>query len=594
MMTNNRDYTDRLVLGAPSLLWWTLLLALALRLVGIWHGLPYAYQIDEKYVVNHAVGFGTGDLNPHNFHWPGTSIMYLLFVEYGILFVLGWIIRVFPSPEAFAELFVINPTVFYLVGRVTIALLGTMSVFLGYVIGKRFYCVKVGCVTALFVAVSSLMVGVDHMVLPDTLLVFLGLLTLLLSQHVMQKGGMKHYLLAGLCIGLAVATKYSGAALVVPLGVAHLMQCKRDSHLSQVLDLRIMAAASMILFGFVIGCPFSILDFPTFIHDLSWQFRRVHSGSFGMDVDSAWHYYFTEAFPYSIGYALTVLSVFAFLFSVFRHTREDILIGSFVFCYALYVGSWKVAIHKYMLPVLPLMLLFSARLIVEISSRIRHPKRAALFVVVLSLVFAAEPFTRSVRGNHLLCQKDTRTVAKEWIENTIPYNTKIAIDAGNFDLAKFSPPLNDSEESLRKKRERLLTEMPETWAAARDKIVKYLDIQLKYAHGGGYQLTHIVHNSDTDIDTNVSVEKFREDGVRYVIVSSYASQVYLDPVFRANSRKKAEYYSAYYASLERECHLIQTFHPVSATEGPGPIIKIYEVPASSESQMDTLEGRDEA
>jgi len=313
-----------------------------------------------------------------------------------------------------------------------------------------------------------------------------------------------------------------------------------------------------------------------------------------MDVDSAWHYYFTEAFPYSIGYGLTVLSVIAFLFSVFRHTREDILAGSFVFCYALYVGSWKVAIHKYMLPVLPLMLLLSARFIVEMSDQMRHPKRAALFVLVLSLVFAAEPFARSVRGNYLLCQKDTRTVAKEWVENNIPHNTTIAVDAGNFDLAKFSPPLNDSEESLRKKRERLLTEMPETWAAARDKIVRYLDIQLKYAQRGGYQLTHIVHNSDTDIDTNVSVERFRADGIRYVIASSYASQVYLDPVFRASSPGKAQYYSAYYTSLERECRLIQAFYPVSAKEGPGPIIKIYEVPASSESQDGPIEGRDEA
>ncbi|HNT36877.1 MAG TPA: glycosyltransferase family 39 protein, partial [bacterium] len=200
MMTDKRDYTDRPVLGSSSLLWWTLLLALALRLVGIWHGLPYAYQIDEKYVVNHAVGFGTGDLNPHNFHWPGTTIMYLLFVEYGVLFVFGWLIRVFPSPESFAELFIINPTIFYLVGRVTIAFLGTANVFLGYEIGRRFYSAKVGYVAAFFMAVSSLLTGVDHMVLPDTLLVFLGLMTLLLSHGMMQKGDMKYYLLSGLCI----------------------------------------------------------------------------------------------------------------------------------------------------------------------------------------------------------------------------------------------------------------------------------------------------------------------------------------------------------------------------------------------------------
>ena len=58
-----------------------LLIALGIRLFGINHGLPYGYQIDEKFVINHAIGFGTGDFNPHAFHWPGPSLMYLIFLN---------------------------------------------------------------------------------------------------------------------------------------------------------------------------------------------------------------------------------------------------------------------------------------------------------------------------------------------------------------------------------------------------------------------------------------------------------------------------------------------------------------------------------
>src|SRR5262249_49500802 len=59
-----------------------LALALIIRLVGIQFGLPYVYFTDEALLVNHAVAFGTGDLNPHFFGYP-SLYMYVLFVIYG-------------------------------------------------------------------------------------------------------------------------------------------------------------------------------------------------------------------------------------------------------------------------------------------------------------------------------------------------------------------------------------------------------------------------------------------------------------------------------------------------------------------------------
>ena len=57
-------YWDRIVLT------FILVMALAIRLVGIDYGLPYVYYTDEAPIVNHAVAFGTGDLNPHAFDHP--------------------------------------------------------------------------------------------------------------------------------------------------------------------------------------------------------------------------------------------------------------------------------------------------------------------------------------------------------------------------------------------------------------------------------------------------------------------------------------------------------------------------------------------
>lgn len=55
-----------------------LLISLIVRLWGIWHGLPYEYDLDEHKFISTSLRFGTGDLNPHYFVYP-TLFFYALF-----------------------------------------------------------------------------------------------------------------------------------------------------------------------------------------------------------------------------------------------------------------------------------------------------------------------------------------------------------------------------------------------------------------------------------------------------------------------------------------------------------------------------------
>ncbi|MBF0254446.1 MAG: hypothetical protein HQL11_04910 [Candidatus Omnitrophica bacterium] len=58
---------------------------LVLRLAGLRFGLFHA---DEPIVVNHALAYGTGDLNPHFFCIP-PLVSYLLAGIYGLAFLWG-------------------------------------------------------------------------------------------------------------------------------------------------------------------------------------------------------------------------------------------------------------------------------------------------------------------------------------------------------------------------------------------------------------------------------------------------------------------------------------------------------------------------
>jgi len=97
-----------------------LLLALSVRLLGINYGLPYVLYPDEAVIVNHAMAFGTGDLNPHYFIYP-SLYMYVLFIVYGMTYIGGRLLGAFGSTDDFIRLFFTDATIFYLPGRLIAA-----------------------------------------------------------------------------------------------------------------------------------------------------------------------------------------------------------------------------------------------------------------------------------------------------------------------------------------------------------------------------------------------------------------------------------------------------------------------------------------
>ncbi|MGB2880051.1 MAG: hypothetical protein WBD24_07700, partial [Candidatus Omnitrophota bacterium] len=75
-----------------------LVMGAVLRIWGLSFGLPFQLHQDEPIVVNHALAYGAGDLNPHFFIIPPLC-SYLLFFAYGLYFILGKIAGLFAGTE---------------------------------------------------------------------------------------------------------------------------------------------------------------------------------------------------------------------------------------------------------------------------------------------------------------------------------------------------------------------------------------------------------------------------------------------------------------------------------------------------------------
>jgi hypothetical protein len=112
-----------------------LVITFLLRLCGIKQGLPYSYNVDEAtHFVPRAITFFSHDLDPHYFLNP-PAYSYLLTIVFEL-----W----FGSTDAVARAYTHGPTSVFVAARVVAAVLGTLSVWLSYLAGVRFFSRTVG------------------------------------------------------------------------------------------------------------------------------------------------------------------------------------------------------------------------------------------------------------------------------------------------------------------------------------------------------------------------------------------------------------------------------------------------------------------
>ena len=91
------------------------MLALAVRLWGIAFGLPYDLTADEPHQIVQALKIGIGEGGPlvRMWHTIGKGgLDYILFGEYGVLFVVLWLTGQVAGPREFGLLYLQDPTWF--------------------------------------------------------------------------------------------------------------------------------------------------------------------------------------------------------------------------------------------------------------------------------------------------------------------------------------------------------------------------------------------------------------------------------------------------------------------------------------------------
>ncbi len=263
------------------------LLAFGLRVWGIRMGLPYAYNSDENaHFVPRAIGLFGHNLNPGYFNNP-PAYTYLLYFVYEIWYGGG---------RALSHTFASHPTEVWVLARAIAAVLGTLAVWLLYLCGARLFDRRTGLLAAGLMAVAFLPVFYAHLALNDVPTLAPLTLSLWGTAGVLRYGRRRDYVIAGIGLGLASATKYTGGIVVLPLIAAafyHHRSSAGGGGRGGRAVVGIVTAGLLALIAFVLADPYSVLDFSAFHTGIAHQSAASDdsTGKLGLTHGSGITYY---------------------------------------------------------------------------------------------------------------------------------------------------------------------------------------------------------------------------------------------------------------------------------------------------------------
>ncbi|MGA2010598.1 MAG: glycosyltransferase family 39 protein [Solirubrobacteraceae bacterium] len=399
-----------------------LLVTLGLRLWGIKQGLPYSYNSDEEtHFVPPAVAFFSHDLNPQYFLNP-PAYSYLLQIVFEL-----W----FGSADAVRRAYVTDPTALFVLARVVAAALGTVAVALTYLAGERLFQRAVALLGAAVFGLAFLPIFYSHLALNDVPTLAPLALSLYGVAGVLRNGSRRDYVIAGLGIGLAAATKYTGGVTVVCLLGAAV--CDGLGGDTPTTARRLGLALACALLAFVAANPYSVLDFSAFHTGVVTQ-QALAGGAEPVKLgttSASGSAYYLWTFTWGLGWVPSLAAVGgAILLLARRRLALALVLLPAPIAFIVYMGDQQRFFGRWLMPVFPIVSLLAAYGVVALVrwlvSDFRMP--AAVAYAGAAVVLLAQSVDTVIHNDVVLSRADTRNLTRAWMVDHVPAGAKVVIE----------------------------------------------------------------------------------------------------------------------------------------------------------------------
>ncbi|HVR72752.1 MAG TPA: glycosyltransferase family 39 protein [Planctomycetota bacterium] len=584
-----------------------LLLALA-ALTGLWsigHELPHSYYSDEEHLVKRALSFGSGDLNPHWFHKP-TFFMYVLFAEYAIYYLAGRALGLWESVTDFAVGYIIDPSAFILLGRLTNVCLRAAAVWLLWRTVKRHFGERAAFLSGLMLCLSAGVVASSQQVKEDTLSMFLAVLSLHWTLDHVETRRLSRLLLAAAAAGLGTATKLYPAMMALPIGMA-LLLARPDAgtpRLPAMARAGALATAVFIL-AFFAGAPYCFLD-PLGRESTFGRVTRLfeQKADAGPEVgpgdnfiqrpvghlEGAAQYVGVLISPGGLGPVIGGIALAGLVWAVVRGgARARIAVA-----FPLALGVASVAAYpgyagtRHQIALYPFLCIAGGLILARVGARWPRARTVLHATLGIALLFPAHAIvSRALERS----REETRNAAKGWIEENIPAGTRLV-------LSENGPPLLETEEQLADLLEK--ARQADRRGQFTAHFATYLQYRILAARGRTcYHVAEIrmawwraaepeggLQELATDYDRDAAnplkkvgvrdYDDYLQDGYRYAVVHSDSYGLFQEG--SRPSRDRPAYYR-FYRDLFRRGRLVKEFSRDGGYSGP--TVRIYELVRSS-------------
>ncbi len=426
-----------------------LLVASALRLIGISYDFPYILDWDEQaefYSTTHMLA--AHSLDPH-FYAHGPLLIYIetlwLLPYLAVRTLLGQ-----PTIPAitYYDSYLATTSDPYLpvYGRLIFVAMGVGAVWLAFLVGRRLAGPWAGVLAATLLALSPLHTYESHFFLPDAPTSFFAVLTLLFTVRYVQRQRItplvkgpsarrwhrwpgsrvldedRNLVLAVVTAALGAAVKYNAVALLLMPLLAVYLTRPLSSEPWPRRCVRLCVVAALV---FLVTTPPAIINTIPFLHESLYDLKHyARYGGGGSGSSIIWYgQYLIE----QEGLLVLPLAVIGLAVGVWRHRRRvDLLMLAMIVCYYLLVGVQKAHYARNLLVILPLLSVACACALIRLARPrgLLGPAVAAL----LAIVVLAALGQGSVNQARAFLSTPPQLVVQSWLRTHLPPHAVVLAD----------------------------------------------------------------------------------------------------------------------------------------------------------------------
>jgi hypothetical protein len=547
--------------STPFIFWTVVLIALLIRLYGIWN----VTTTDECNEVLEALRVCSGHFNFER--WIKRFYLYILSIEYGIYYAIGWVLNAFNSPMDFAEKIVRNMEPLFVLGRITSAVSGACTVGLLYKIGSEFFNRRVAIISSVLLTLSVFHIDLSQQAKVDALLGLFVVATIYFILKIIEVDSKKKWMYGwcGFLMALSIQTKINSVVLFVPFAVAILFDYK--SFRTRI-NFIIFYFLPFFTCGFILANPPVLLAPHKFITSIL-SLGNVYTTPVNVVPNDlvgflAYPLYYFR----SMGLVISILTILAFAYSLYKLNKKRLVLLCFIASFYILMGASKnLVVAYYMIPVVPAIYLligdFLSDSIAKLSSAIPILRRRLSFVLILIVTIGLiNPAVNVAQHEFSLAGKNTRYLAKDWIEANIPAGSKILMDSGK-SINSFAPPIAENRENLT----RIIRNTKQN--VSEGKIVHemvdrnaliYYELLLKTVPKESYDITSTMFGLDLK-----TVDYYISNNYQYFIISKNMKDSRTNKFFVKRSPEVAKFYQS--LDIEKRITLIKTIGPTPKNRG---------------------------